>query len=320
MLRIAVWEYVTSGGLMGSDVSPSLRAEAEMMVSQLVSDLATLPGISVSLAAIPPFAPPQADIIAIRPDSDVAATWQEMIAGADIVWPIAPETGGALQEVAGIARRHCGRVLISDIETLAITSSKHRTAEHLRKHGVPAVPTYRPGAAPSSALHGWVIKPDDGAGADETYRSNILPPGDGNQVVQPYVPGNALSLSLLARDGEAWLLSCNIQDVALDGDQFAYRGFEVGGAEDRRAALEPIAQAVAASLPGLWGYIGIDVIDAADGPLVLEINPRLTTSYAGLHKSLGINPAGLVLTLIDQPISALRHPVRPHPVYIAVPS
>ncbi len=315
-----MWEYVTGGGLMGSVVSPSLRAEAEMMVSQLVSDLTTLPGVSVSLAAIPPFAPPQADIIAMRPDSDVTAIWQELIAKADIVWPIAPETGGALQEVASRASRHCCRVLISDAETLAITSSKLRTAEHLGKHGVAAVPTYRPGAAPSTALHGWVIKPDDGAGADETYRSDILPSRDDNRVVQPYVPGNALSLSLLARDGEAWLLSCNIQDVVLEGEQFIYKGFEVGGAEHRRAMLEPIAQAVAASLPGLWGYIGIDVIDGADGPLVLEINPRLTTSYVGLHKSLGINPAALVLKLIDQPISALRQPVEPRPVYISVPS
>jgi predicted ATP-grasp superfamily ATP-dependent carboligase len=291
-----------------------------MMVNQLVSDLATLPGVSVSLAAIPPFAPPQADMIAIRPDSDVAAIWQDLIAQADVVWPIAPETGGALLDVAAHARRHCGRVLMSDAETLAITSSKHRTAEHLSKRGVAIVPTYRPGVAPSSALHGWVIKPDDGAGAEETYRSDILPSEGDNLVVQPYVPGNALSLSLLARDGEAWLLSCNIQDVALEGEQFAYKGFEVGGAEDRRAVLGPIAQAVVASLPGLWGYIGIDVIDGADGPLVLEINPRLTTSYAGLHQSLGINPAGLVLKLIDQPISALRRPVEPRPVYIAVPS
>jgi tyramine---L-glutamate ligase len=36
-----------------------------------------------------------------------------------------------------------------------------------------------------------------------------------------------------------------------------------------------------------------------DGDLVvLEINPRLTTSYAGLGRALGCNPAGLVLDLL----------------------
>jgi predicted ATP-grasp superfamily ATP-dependent carboligase len=291
-----------------------------MMVDQLVADLSALPGITVALAAIPPFAPPQAELVSIKPDSDVSSLWQRLIAHADIVWPIAPETGGALQEVAAKARQYCNRTLISDGDTLAVTSSKRRTTEHLAWHGIAAVPTYLPGATPQSSPHGWVVKPDDGAGAEDTYRSPSPPPANGNTVVQPYVPGEALSLSLLARDGEAWLLSCNVQDVSFEEEHFVYRGFVVGGAEHRRAALEPIAEAVAASLPGLWGYVGIDVIDAADGPMVLEINPRLTTSYAGLGRSLGLNPAGLVLDLMDRPISALRRPLLPQPIYVPVPA
>jgi predicted ATP-grasp superfamily ATP-dependent carboligase len=30
---------------------------------------------------------------------------------------------------------------------------------------------------------------------------------------------------------------------------------------------------------------------------VIEVNPRLTTSYAGLYRAIGINPAQLVLDL-----------------------
>jgi predicted ATP-grasp superfamily ATP-dependent carboligase len=321
LLRIAVWEYVTGGGLMGSPVSPSLMAEAQMIAGQLVADLAILPEVSVVIAAVPPFAPPKAtEIVAIGPGNDPTAIWRGLIAGADIVWPVAPETDGALHDAAAFARRLCSLVLISDHETLAITSSKRRTAEHLTGYGIATVPTYLAGTPLPHAAHGWVIKPDDGAGADETYRSTKPPAGGGKLVVQPFIPGPALSLSLLARDGEAWLLSCNHQDVVLEDDRFAYRGFVVGGAEDRRAALEPIAHAVIASLPGLWGYIGIDLIDGEDGPVVLEINPRLTTSYAGLHEALGLNPAQLVLDLIDRPISALRRRVSPRPVRITVPS
>jgi predicted ATP-grasp superfamily ATP-dependent carboligase len=33
---------------------------------------------------------------------------------------------------------------------------------------------------------------------------------------------------------------------------------------------------------------------------VLEVNPRLTTSYAGLRDALGINPARLVLDLLHE--------------------
>jgi predicted ATP-grasp superfamily ATP-dependent carboligase len=50
-------------------------------------------------------------------------------------------------------------------------------------------------------------------------------------------------------------------------------------------------------MPELWGYAGVDLMQCEQGPRVLEINPRLTTSYAGLRQSLGINPAALVLEL-----------------------
>ena len=51
-------------------------------------------------------------------------------------------------------------------------------------------------------------------------------------------------------------------------------------------------------LPGLAGYVGMDVIVDDGRVTVLEINPRLTTSYAGLHRAIGRNPAGLVLDLL----------------------
>lgn len=39
-------------------------------------------------------------------------------------------------------------------------------------------------------------------------------------------------------------------------------------------------------------FFGIDAILENNGNIVfLEINPRLTTSYAGLKKTLGFNPA-----------------------------
>ena len=43
--------------------------------------------------------------------------------------------------------------------------------------------------------------------------------------------------------------------------------------------------------------MGIDLICTDSGPLVLEINPRLTLSYSGLHAGLMENPAALVLDL-----------------------
>ena len=50
-------------------------------------------------------------------------------------------------------------------------------------------------------------------------------------------------------------------------------------------------------LPDALGYVGVDVIidKENDKIYVLEINPRLTTSYVGLADALALNPAKLLL-------------------------
>jgi predicted ATP-grasp superfamily ATP-dependent carboligase len=51
-------------------------------------------------------------------------------------------------------------------------------------------------------------------------------------------------------------------------------------------------------MPGLAGYVGVDLIVGENAITVLEVNPRLTTSYAGLRRAIGANPARLVLDLL----------------------
>jgi predicted ATP-grasp superfamily ATP-dependent carboligase len=192
---------------------------------------------------------------------------------------------------------------------------------------VPVAATARLGAPPPASDRGWVVKPDDGAGAADAHfvpdRAALArreaQPSRGNFAVQEFVPGGALSLSALMQDGACWLLSCNRQHVDCAGGGFAYRGSTVGGAEALRPLLEPLAARIAAALPGLWGHVGIDLVDGPAGPVVIEINPRLTTSYVGLAESIGLNPAELVLALRERPLRALVRPLAPRPIDIVVP-
>jgi predicted ATP-grasp superfamily ATP-dependent carboligase len=216
-------------------------------------------------------------------------------------------------------------VLASGSPALAVARSKRATAHWLEARGIAAVAT-RALEAPPAPATAWVVKPDDGAGAVDTVLVNDPAAlaqrrreAEGRGfVVQPFLAGEPLSLSLLAQDGEAWLLSCNRQDVTVIDGRFCYRGGMVGGAEARRAALAPLAARIAAALPDLWGYVGVDVIDGPEGPVVLEINPRLTTSYIGLAESIGINPAALVLALREHRLADLVRPLAPRPVPITV--
>jgi predicted ATP-grasp superfamily ATP-dependent carboligase len=266
------------------------------------------------------------DIRRVRERAAVRPLWDETMRGADAVWPVAPETDGILAAITGLAAAS-GRILLgSHRDAVEIAGSKLATAALLARRGVKVVPTFAADEAPAAADRGegWVAKPDDGVAGDGARRFATL--GEARRlaeraagtVLQPFVTGTPLSLSVLAQDGEAWLLACNVQDVAEERGGFVYRGFRVGAAETLRPALEPIAAAVAAALPGLWGHVGIDLVAASEGPVVLEVNPRLTTSYVGLRRSIGENPAALVLEMLERPLAALRRRLAPREVAVAL--
>jgi predicted ATP-grasp superfamily ATP-dependent carboligase len=56
-----------------------------------------------------------------------------------------------------------------------------------------------------------------------------------------------------------------------------------------------VAKRVVESYSGLRGYVGVDFVLTKDGPVVIEVNPRLTTSYIGLREVVRFNPAQAML-------------------------
>jgi predicted ATP-grasp superfamily ATP-dependent carboligase len=320
-MRLLICEYVTGGGFLGMDLPASLTREGDMMLRALVKDVAALSGIDIMLVRDRRLGSIglAADCRMLDANEDPWAAWQQEIDDVDAVWPIAPETGGALSRLSGLVVA-AGRTLVgSRPPAVALTASKLATVEHLKASGIAAVPTVSARAAARNGLprspQGWVVKPDDGAGAESTrlfrreddLRGWLSVSEDVDDfIVQPYLPGVVASLSVLCRDGGARLLTCNRQEITVEGGSFRFRGCVVGGLESRRATFERVATAVAAAIPDLWGYVGIDFVDTEEAPVVLEINPRLTTSYVGLKNAIGINPAGLVLGLLDRAFPAVE--------------
>jgi len=49
---------------------------------------------------------------------------------------------------------------------------------------------------------------------------------------------------------------------------------------------------------GLRGYIGVDMVLTNDEPVVIEVNPRLTTSYIGLRKVINFNLAQAIVNAV----------------------
>lgn len=297
-MRVFMCEYVTGGGLRGAPLPASLVREGAMMRDALARDLDELPRVDILTTHDERLAPPAgATSVPVRDQDDVWKLWADLLPGCDAAWVVAPETGGALLRLARLVKRSGVRLVGPDEEAIRVCSSKRLTAERLRARGVAAAPVWRPGFVPANARGPFVSKPDDGAGCeatrlwDQAPRPSQLPPG---HVLQPYLGGVAASATVLTTDGETRLVAANRQHVAIGDGVFGFRGLSVGGLDDPDGRLASLARSVAGALSGLSGLYGVDVVMAASGPVVVEVNPRLTTAYAGLREALDINPAVLV--------------------------
>lgn len=309
-MRVFAFEYITGGGMLNSPLSPSLVEEGDMMLTALISDLAEISGIEVHTtrdARLPKLDLPVV-CHTLSDMEDFAMAWQVCMDSSDAVWPIAPEFSNVLMHISEAVIGH-GKVLLnSPPNAVQTASSKLMTANCLADHGIPVVPTYKLDDAVPDRSGSWVLKPDDGVGChgvricrdrDDLYQQFESLPGNSEYVIQPFVHGTPTSLNLLACGGEAYVLSVNHQRIAVTDNRFVLLGCLVNGQLNHRARYRRIGQEVVAALPDLWGIIGIDIIDTEQGLKVLEVNPRITTSYVGLKESIGINPAAMVLDLVQ---------------------
>ncbi|MCB5184488.1 ATP-grasp domain-containing protein [Methylobacillus gramineus] len=305
-VKIFVCEYITSGGLYREELPGSLAQEALLMRDALLHDLASIDNVEVMIvsdARLP--VPDNVEHVEILPaQTDPWPIWQQAMLEADLVWPVAPESDGVLYRLSQMIALLGKCSLSSPAEVVKIASSKYATFQLLHAAGMTVVDSHHFPSVPVASA--WVAKPDDGAGCEDSHyfehqeqllewlRQGRLV----SHIIQPYIEGHAASISMLCKHGHAWVLSCNQQNVQLENDSFSYSGSVLNGMADCWQQFTVIASQVAQAMPQLFGYVGIDVIvDQQQQVHMLEVNPRLTTSYAGLHGAIGHNPARLILEL-----------------------
>ena len=302
MARLKVLVVDSFDGSVAARIVPqSLRRQVDVLLQTLLADLHALSDIEV------------------MPIARHGACMQD----ADAVWPLAFESAQALENLSRQILRSKRILLGSAPGAVRVAASKLELARVLAAGGVATAASYSPHAVVPQDGGAWVVKPDDGAGCLQTMlfsdRSAALAwiraSAVEGYVLQPFIAGRAGSLSLVCCDGVARLLSCNLERVVMRDNRFHMLGSVVNGLPDDDGALAHLAQQVAAAIPSLWGYVGVNFVLGAHGAVVLDVNPRLTAAYAGLHASIECNPAGLVLDLLRWPLApplpviAARRPV-----------
>ena len=307
-------EFITGGGLCNEDLPQSLAKEGALMRDALLQDLSELPyDIITTLDSRVKNDALQANIHGacrlVLANDNVWQMWETLIKSCDAVWLIAPETDSVLQKLTQMAAQHGKLILGCGLASIEVASKKMATYLALEAAGIVSVPTYTLENWPKSHWI-WLAKPNDGAGCSDIACFNN--PDDLQDwiednhkqlthVIQAFQPGDAASISCIMKNGKAYLLSCNSQHIEINNQLLSYTGGVVNGMRDYWPQFEFIANKIAQSLPDLAGFVGIDVIVDDDEIVVVEINPRLTTSYVGLRESIGANPAELVINTLTQP-------------------
>jgi predicted ATP-grasp superfamily ATP-dependent carboligase len=131
----------------------------------------------------------------------------------------------------------------------------------------------------TSGGKGW----SDGRNVDAASGLQLPEPDD--WIVQPYIAGRPTSIAVLyddrGRPRDVFPLA--IQHLSAD---LKYQGGRIPADSDQpqpdARQLRSLATRIGEAFPGLRGYVGIDLLLQTDGSCVIvEINPRLTTSYIG---------------------------------------
>jgi len=135
----------------------------------------------------------------------------------------------------------------------------------------------------------------------------IFKPGS-RVIVQEFIEGEDVSVSLLSDGKKAIPISLNQQFVELKNDKGTYLGGKLPFESKYKDECLDIAIKAVESIDGLKGFVGVDLLINSDekdvySVYLLEINSRFTTPYVGLKQVANFNIGKAIVDLIDGEIA-----------------
>ncbi|MCX4189929.1 ATP-grasp domain-containing protein [Methylophaga sp. OBS3] len=304
-MKIVVYEYFTSGALLNRDFSSELAHEGDEMLQAVINDMLSNTSFQPTVirdARLPPLN----NINNIRVDSVSAyqQAWQQCLEEETRFLLIAPETEGVLASLATQVLNAGRQLLGTSPKTTALCTNKLECSQKLASTDISTIPTQTAEnwLAQPAFLGALICKPIDGAGCVDTYlfeseiaAAHYLHQCSHHQrqtiIVQPFISGTPMSLSVFFAD-KPHILSCN-QQIITGNNQLTYEGSIVNlpfpNALTKVQATTMLTK-LRSLLPELWGFVGVDLIVNEDEYWIVDINPRLTTSFNQLSQ-LETSPA-----------------------------
>lgn len=240
---------------------------------------------------------------------------------ADVAWIIAPEFEDLLFTRTSLALESGVRVTGSDVETIRFAADKWQLFQFLQAADIPTIETEL--AKSASDCPRWfpcLIKHRYGAGGlgiERFQRLSDWQNGFSEQetdlsqcILQPWISGRALSAAVMIREGHREILPVGEQRICWESG-FEYQGGVIPTRleDDSRHSIRELLNRACDALPGLAGYVGFDILlpdEDPCSPLLVEINPRLTTAYVGYRQLTDQNLARLLVEETVSSENALR--------------
>ncbi|WXG39897.1 MAG: ATP-grasp domain-containing protein [Candidatus Freyarchaeum deiterrae] len=325
-MKLLVFEFFSGGGFVEGELS-SLIGEAYAMLRCAVEDFRKA-GFEVYTTLdhrIAEFDPPlQANHVKVVHGSD-SMFLREILSGVDAAFLIAPETGGVLYSLASEVV-NSGVELFSPLpKSIELTTDKNKLLEIAKKLGL-KVPKHRLPKIKASISNiekmasdiGYpvVFKVLDGAGSEGmslVTKSNEIPPAVEKIrsvskcdvfLLEEFVKGLDGSVSLISNGETGFPLSLNFQFMRMKSplEESKYEGGYLPLKHRLREKAFEAVKTLVENIEGLQGYAGVDLILSEDEVTILEVNPRLTTSYLGLRRVLKQNVARMISEAVTSKI------------------
>lgn len=305
--HILVHEFISGGGWPEPKLPNGLVAEGLAMLRAILIDFRAWGGAQITTTLDYRLANVSlsADHVILLDPQDHLAVLEKLAGQCTAALIIAPESDGILASLSTLMVNNGARLLGSSPGSVSIAADKWACYQLFTQAGLPTPSTCYVdvnGARDAAEKIGFpiVIKPVDGVGcegvslvSDTLSLQSVLEKSrySGTRfLIQRYIQGTHASACLLVVGNDNLCLSINKQLIEV-GMPFSYQGSELPFTGNNHQEAIELAKRAATLVPGLKGYIGVDLLIANEGCYLIEINPRLTTSYIGLRSVVNINLA-----------------------------
>ena len=301
-MRVAVYEHLTASG----NIHSPLWVEGDAMLKAVIEDLKKAGHEAYIVDSLPPRRP------------------------VDLVIVIAPSTGRLIYSLVKACEDEGLEVVNSPSSAIFLASDKALLFKNLQLHEIKTpqtvISSFDEGIRSVRELLAKfgkvVVKPADGDGC--IGLSVVTHPDEASIalrkirqysklpyfLIQEYVEGVNVSVNVLSLGLDAIPLSINLQNVILRGPM--EHSYFVGNVVPYKECEEIIASAALKTIRALGfvkGFFGVDIVLKDKDPYVIEVNPRMTTSYLALREVSSSN-------VLDMIVKAYYNELDPKPLQL----